>query len=91
MCALANSCATAAAVSGNAFGSIRLACSGQTTRTMGGMALGSSNSMLMVSWLIWADGQRGDGMIHWGLASSLSGFLSPVGSSQFLAGHFWVG
>jgi hypothetical protein len=26
-------------------------------------------------------------MIHWGLASWLSGFLSPVGCSQHLAGH----
>jgi len=26
-----------------------------TTRTMGGLALGSSNSMLTVLWLIWAD------------------------------------
>jgi hypothetical protein len=52
----------AAAVSGNVFGSIKLACSGQTIRTIGGLALGSSSSMLMVSWLIWAEarGVMGD-------------------------------
>ena len=55
MCARANNWATAAAASGKALGSIRLACSGQTIPTMGGMALGSSNSILMVSWLTWPE------------------------------------
>jgi hypothetical protein len=48
--ASANRRAITAAASGKALGSIRLPCYGHTTRTMGGMAFGTSSSMLTVSW-----------------------------------------
>ncbi len=44
MCALANSCAIAAAVSGKRLGSIIVGFGGQMMRTMAGMPSGSTSS-----------------------------------------------
>jgi hypothetical protein len=81
MCARANSRATAAAASGKRFGSTTVGCGGHTILTMGGMALGSSNSMLMLSWLIWADargvmGEDWDTATPWVVEVPVSGCIA---------------
>ena len=55
MCALANSCAMAAAPSGKRFGSMIVGCGGQVILTMGGMPLGSTSSTVNWSWLTSVD------------------------------------
>ena len=55
MCALANNWATVAATSGKRFGSTIVGCGGQTILTLGGMPLGSTNSIVRWSWLTSAE------------------------------------
>jgi hypothetical protein len=77
ICARANSCATAAAVSGNRFGSTIDGAAGQLILTLGGKPFGSTNSIAIVSWLTWAE------------ARSVMGEDGDTADSSSVEGPFW--